>query len=310
MSWKLLSRMSSTSPQPRSLLPSLSQRLRLPATNSLGSGAVAVAIIVAATLAKPLLDKLAGAPVPPYVTFYPAVVIIALCGGPLVGVVAAVVTLIIAWFLFLPVYGSFAVAGTGTTSSLEIYGATSTFLAWIVGQARLTLDDAVAIKSQREYAARESVHRIKNRLAVVQAIVSKVFREVETTEQYRDVLNARLAALNIAQDVLVKREWEDVPIDAVVDSSLAPFLPNPGLTVKRGPPATVPARCVSGLCMALYELSTNAMKYGALAGGRGPVVLTWRIEGRDAVLEGLKRRLRRGPRRGLWSQAYPSRTGK
>jgi two-component sensor histidine kinase len=71
----------------------------------------------------------------------------------------------------------------------------------------------------------------------------------------------------------------------LIDSALAPFLPNPGLMLRRGPEATIPAACVRGLSMALYELCTNAMKYGALSEGRGPVLLTWKVEGGLVVLD-------------------------
>jgi two-component sensor histidine kinase len=162
---------------------------------------------------------------------------------------------------------------------------TSVFLGWVVGNARLTFDVANASRTEQEYAARESVHRIKNLLAVVQAIIRKVFREVETTEQYRDILSERMRGLEISQRILVEQNWQDARVGALIDSALAPFLPNPGLKLRRGPEATIPAECVRGLSMALYELCTNAMKYGALAEGRGPVSLTWKIEGAKVVLD-------------------------
>ena len=256
-----------------------------PAVNSPTAWVFAATIVVIAGLAMPLLADLAGESLPPYITFYPAVVIAALVGGPIVGVVTGILTLLIAWWFFVPDYGSFVISGSSTPLILIIYCLTSTFLGWTVGQARLALDAAVASEAKRTYAARESVHRIKNLLAVVQAISLKVFREVTSKEQYRDVLSDRLAALSIAQDVLVQHDWQDASLNTVIDSALAPFLPNPGLSLSRGPDAIVPADHVSGLCMALYELATNAMKYGALAEGRGPVALRWNVKDGNVVLE-------------------------
>jgi two-component sensor histidine kinase len=270
-------------PPGRSQLGPLAWRPRWPSTNSASSWALAALLILVAGLLKPLLESVGGEPLPPYITFYPVVVVVALGGGPVVGLTIALVTCMIAWFFFLPKPFSFEISGSVLTA--VVYAVTSTFLGWTVGLARLAFDAAVAARSQQEYVARESVHRIKNLLAVVQAIVRKVFLEVESTAQYRDVLDERLRGLEIAQQVLVQRDWQDVPLNKLIDSALAPFLPNPGLTLKRGPEAMVPAACVSGLSMALYELCTNAMKYGALAEGRGPVVLSWKSDGGDVLLE-------------------------
>lgn len=258
-------------------------RIDWPATGSPAAWLLAAGLVIAAAFLKPLLERLGGAPMPPYITFYPIVVLAALGGGPVVGVATALVTLAIAWFFFQAIPFTFTISGSLLTSL--VYACTSVFLGWTVGQARLALDAAKAARTQQQYATRESVHRIKNLIAVVQAIVRKVFREVETTVDYREVLSARLQGLDIAQQVLVQREWQDAPLNTVIDSALAPFLPNPGLTLRRGPDALIPAACVSGLSMALYELCTNAMKYGALAEGRGPVLLTWATDGGEVVLE-------------------------
>jgi two-component sensor histidine kinase len=239
---------------------------------------VAANLVLAAIVLRLLLEKLGGGPLPAYITFYPAVVLAALVGGPSVGVTCGLVTLAVAWLFLQPVPST-------TVTAAAIYACTSVFLGWVVGNARLTFDVANASRTEQEYAARESVHRIKNLLAVVQAIIRKVFREVETAEQYRDILSERMRGLEISQRILVEQNWQDARVGALIDSALAPFLPNPGLKLRRGPEATIPAECVRGLSMALYELCTNAMKYGALAEGRGPVSLTWKIEGARVVLD-------------------------
>lgn len=257
----------------------------LPATNSVAALLLVAAVIVLAGLAKPALDVLAQQRLPPYITFYPAVVMAALLGGPRIGVIGAVTTLLWAWYAFIPNYNSLEVPDIASAVTLIIYSLTSVLLGFVVGSARLAHDRARASEERRDFAARESVHRIKNLLAVVQAIATKVSKEVQTTAEYRSVLGARLAALDTAQAVLVRRDWQPVDLGEILDSALAPFLPNPGLNLLRGPPVMVPARHVGGLCMALYELCTNAMKYGALAEGRGPVTLSWRVEGDTIILE-------------------------
>lgn len=259
------------------VVPGWFNRIGWPAAGSPLAWLLAAGLVLAGGALKPLLEALGGEPLPPFITFYPAVVLAALGGGPVIGITCALTTLAIASFFFHSIPSSFPAA--------IIYAVTSVFLGWVIGNARLAFDAANAARLHQEYAARESVHRIKNLIAVVQAIIRKVFREVETTEQYRDVLSARMRGLEIAQRILVEQDWHDVPLNTLIDSALAPFLPNPGLALRRGPEATIPADCVRGLSMALYELCTNAMKYGALAEGRGPVSLTWRIEGGKILLD-------------------------
>jgi two-component sensor histidine kinase len=161
----------------------------------------------------------------------------------------------------------------------------SGFLAWVVGFARAILDDAAASEAERDNAAKESVHRIKNLLAVVQAIARKIGTETNNLPDHQEMPQARLSALDVAQSVLVRRDWTNANLDEIVKGTLAPSLPNPRLVVTGGPPVIVPARFVSGLCMALYELCTNGLKYGALAPGGGRATLDWRIDVGCNVLE-------------------------
>ncbi len=260
----------------------------MPAADSLAAWLLAVLILAAMTGLKIGLDRAAGSPAPPFITYYPAVVAAALVGGPRIGLAAAAATLALAWLLFMRPFTDLPAEAPLRIATMAFYAGSVLFVGWAVGIARVSLDKARANELQRDQAARESVHRIKNLLAVVQALSSKISREVQTSEDYRTLLHARIAALDTAQSLLLRREWTEVDLGETLDAALAPFLPNPGLTLKRGPSVAIPARYVSGLCMALYELCTNAMKYGALREGRGPVTLSWTVEDNQVKLEWLE----------------------
>lgn len=264
---------------------SILARVPWPKPDTAAAWAAASAAILGAAAAKPLIDMIMGAPAPPYITFYPAVVIAALAGGPRIGLISAGVAVLAAWYFFLPEQASWRFADRPTAMLALTFALTSTFLGWVVGRARIALDAAVANQAERDKAARESVHRIKNLLAVVQGIAMKVSREVDSVESYRDVLMKRLIALDSAQAVLIRKEWQDLEVAELIEAALAPFLPNPRLRVVPGPSALTPARFAQGLSMALYELCTNALKYGALGKGGAPVVLSWRVDGGNVVLE-------------------------
>lgn len=270
----------------------LNGRPSWPRPDSAAAWVIAAALVLAGFITKPLLDAAVGAPLPPFITFYASVTISALLGGPRIGLAVTAVTVLLTWYFFMPPYNSFVLDTPRTVTTLVIYIALSSFLAWIVGKSRIAQDTLAESEARRDRAARESVHRIKNLIAVIQAIASKLAREVDTVANFRSVLSARLIALGSAQDVLVQSDWSDVVLADLVKSALAPFLPNPGLEVRYGPEVKVPARHVGGLSMALYELCTNSMKYGALAEGLGPVVLAWRTETGAVVLE--------------WSETAPS----
>jgi two-component sensor histidine kinase len=256
-----------------------------PRVGSPAAWLIAVGLTFAGFFAKPLLEWLIDGPLPPYITMYASVVIAALLGGPRIGLATSFVTVALTWYFFLPPYDSFAITTRRTAVSLCLYLMLSSFQGWIVGKARMALDALAESEAKRDRAARESVHRIKNLVTIVQAIAAKLTREAQTLEDFKSLLSNRLVALGNAQDVLVQSNWSDVDLEQIIRAALAPFLPNPGLTVRNGPSVMVPARHVSGLNMALYELCTNSLKYGALAGGRGPVALSWDTDRSTVTLE-------------------------
>lgn len=222
------------------------------------------------------LDRIAGEPLPPYITLYPMVVMAAFVGGIRVGLFAMGLSAVAAWILWLP--PPFVGASPGRLATGLVFLGTGSLAAVTSGIARLLLDEVTHSEELRTRAARESVHRIKNLLAVVQSISRKISRSCDDVETYRDRLEQRLAALAVAQDLLLRQDGVDTELHDLIEAALGPFLPNPHFKLRLDGDASVPKYAVTPLSMALYELATNSAKYGALGNGRGDVLLSAHIE--------------------------------
>ncbi len=126
---------------------------------------------------------------------------------------------------------------------------------------------------------REISHRSKNLLAVIQAIAAQTIRTAGTMEAFNDRFVQRLRGLAASQDVLVLQDWRGAPLGDLVRSQLAPFASTRGPRLDiAGPDVAVTAEAAQAIGLALHELATNAMKYGALSGTSGKVIVSWAFE--------------------------------
>lgn len=137
------------------------------------------------------------------------------------------------------------------------------------------ITDAKRSEAQREMLSRELSHRIKNSLAVVQAIAGQTFRGLD--EARLAAFQGRLAALGGAQDLLLQASWESVPIGSVVEGTLRPLCP-PGRCAFEGGDVSLAPRQGLSLALALHELGTNAVKYGALSNDHGCIRAAWSVQ--------------------------------
>ena len=131
---------------------------------------------------------------------------------------------------------------------------------------------------QQRILNRELSHRLKNTLAVVQAIVSQTLRNVTDVEAAKEALAARLIALGKAHDILLSGEGESADFEAVLASALAIHDDRqPDRFRISGPPIELGAKAALSLALMLHELATNAAKYGALSVPDGRVAVTWDV---------------------------------
>lgn len=132
-------------------------------------------------------------------------------------------------------------------------------------------------RQHQQMLINELNHRVKNMLAVVQAIAAQSLRDELPLSRARDIFNERLHALAHAQGLMVSAGWRPVSLHSLLSLVLSPFGYGDGLSriVLEGPDVAIgPERGVT-VALTVHELATNAVKYGALSSSAGRVRLIW-----------------------------------
>jgi two-component sensor histidine kinase len=130
-------------------------------------------------------------------------------------------------------------------------------------------------------AISELRHRMKNMLTVVQALVRNTLASAPSMEEANRTIDERLSAIGRSVDLLLKSDWQPVELRVMIELALAQAPAFPGRVVIDGPQVVIEAAAVTPLVLALHELETNAIKYGALSGPSGQIEITWALVAAD-----------------------------
>jgi PAS domain S-box-containing protein len=131
-------------------------------------------------------------------------------------------------------------------------------------------------EEQKKLLLAELNHRVKNTLATVQALASHTARGATSAEDFQRRFEPRLMALSAAHDRLTRNDWRGANLAEIVSGELNAH-DVPGAISADGPDIILPPRVSLSLSMALHELATNALKYGALSQANGRVEVRWQV---------------------------------
>ena len=163
---------------------------------------------------------------------------------------------------------------------------------WVSALGRSTFEDGRCVRfvgvlediterklaeAHQQLLTHELNHRVKNTLAVVQAIVSESLRTAPTPQAARRAIADRLIALSRAHDILTRTNWSAAPIGEIVANAAQGLGVSPARIRLEGPARRLAPKAALSLAMALHELGTNAVKYGALSNDDGHVEVRWAI---------------------------------
>lgn len=146
-----------------------------------------------------------------------------------------------------------------------------------------TTRDITDIKRAEEHLhllVNELNHRVKNTLATVQSLARQSFRDDAVAS--KRAFEQRLVALSNAHTLLTRTNWEKADLGELVAQALLPFKDN-GTHADRfrigGEAVILTPQTALALAMALHELASNAVKYGALSNDEGHVAIGWERDG-------------------------------
>lgn len=142
----------------------------------------------------------------------------------------------------------------------------------------------VEAQKQARLVNGELGHRMRNLMTVISSIVNQTLQSTGVEGEARDALVQRISALGHAQTLLTGSHRENAQILDVVHQALAPFDTGADVFELDGPPVGLSSGQSLMLALAMHELATNAVKYGALSVQGGKVRIGWDKDhpGRDA----------------------------
>jgi two-component system CheB/CheR fusion protein len=119
-------------------------------------------------------------------------------------------------------------------------------------------------------------HRVKNMLTVVLAIAAQTRAEAPSLAAFADAFEERLQAISLAHDAMTRNGWHGARLAELVEATIEVLAPaqKAGITA-HGPAVQLGTNAATTVSLALHELCTNAIKYGALSAAAGQIEIVW-----------------------------------
>ena len=244
----------------------------------------ATILVVLASLARWGLGFI-GHPFLPFTTYYPAILFATYVGGFGVGCYAIALGSLIGWWAFLPPHFLFFVFKPNGAFELITYLAACAFIVWGADSYRRLVrqhrDLTVRLRDEQKFGkvvVEELAHRLKNKIATIQSIVSYQLRR---QPELRDAIVGRLVALSGTDDLIMAAQGHGADLRDLLTTELGAY--EASRVLMAGPPVFLPAKLALSMALLVHELATNAAKYGALSVASGVVSVHWSVSNR--VLE-------------------------
>jgi two-component sensor histidine kinase len=226
----------------------------------------AIGCIAAAAVLRWLLGMWFGATLY-FVAFFPAVIIASLFAGLWPGMLALGLSVAIGLALFIPPN---LMVGPPFVANLAIYVAAGLCTVWLGHLFRTTVSQLQAEQTQRELILNEVEHRARNMGALGAAIIQLSLKD---NQEAADTINRRMRTLQATNDLITRAPEMQPDIQSIIRQELAPY--DPARCDLRGGPLRLRSDVARTVALVVHELTTNAVKYGALSGGKGRIDIAW-----------------------------------
>ncbi|MGH1571802.1 HWE histidine kinase domain-containing protein [Methylobacterium sp. P31] len=146
---------------------------------------------------------------------------------------------------------------------------------WVATQRDVT--ERRAYEERQAFMVRELHHRVKNTLATVQAVLNATVRSSLTIPEFTRALSGRITSLARTHALITDDQAQAVSFEGLLRAELDPYNERGRLSLE-GPAVVLSSEFAVPVGMALHELTTNALRHGALADPNGRLHVRWRLE--------------------------------
>ncbi|APX84452.1 histidine kinase [Methylorubrum extorquens] len=146
---------------------------------------------------------------------------------------------------------------------------------WVSAQRDVT--ERRAYEDQQALLVRELHHRVKNTLATVQAVLNATLRSTVTMEEFSRAFGGRILSLARTHALITEDQDQVASFEGLLRAELDSYN-EAGRISLQGPALKLPSELAVPVSMALHELTTNALRHGALAHHGGRIAITWAVE--------------------------------
>jgi two-component sensor histidine kinase len=158
------------------------------------------------------------------------------------------------------------------------YRSIDDFIAGVV----VTFVDVTAItraEERQRLLLAELQHRVRNTLSVVRSIARRSAETSTSVEEYASHLDGRLNAFARTQAAVTRDPENGVDLEYLIVEELLVYNVREGEQLRiSGPTVRLQPKAAETFALAIHELATNAIKYGALSQPTGQINISWRVD--------------------------------
>lgn len=236
-----------------------------------GAAVFAALCVLAAALARILLG-LVGSTLP-FATFFPAVLVAALFGGRIAGLLAIPMSIVVVWWAFIEPLYEFNKITSIQAANFFLFTVSGLLVVALAIAHRQIVFDLEDQERSRELLFSEVEHRSKNILAIMTALVNQTI----TDKDAANTLIGRMRVVADNHDLL--DDSASFPTDLREVLVAAVQKPYGGKRISlTGPDVELGADRARSLRLVFHEMATNAVKYGALSDTKGRIDIDWLID--------------------------------
>jgi two-component sensor histidine kinase len=213
-----------------------------------------------------------------FAIYLPAILATGLLAGVPAAVGAGIASILITFWAFMPPYFEFKWPSEGEQINLLLNAIPYFITVYFAYLCRAVLRRLRRSELNNRVLARELEHRGRNLFSVLEVVVQKTL--ADNPERANSIIG-RLKSIRYSNELLTGKP-QSIGIKDLLQQEFAAY--GASRLHMRGPAFEIPPDKARDLVLLLHELTTNAVKYGALSNRKGQVFVQWQSDGDNVVL--------------------------